>query len=354
MAFVRSKLYIDSDFGHQLKDFRTQYKVKAKDVAVYMGKSAAYISKLEKGEIHHIDREEFVKMTNYISQSEKGYELFCERIIGTMDYEDLDQSTLVNNFDWNERTLPVPDGYCEYVQRKISELNIEILELANYINKNDDLDEEFIREQNIDLISVEKNVWIPYKEADSNNIIRNYIVVEISEQEIKDIIRKEVKKATYLYLYVILYHVFKWQEAKKQLVLNDSVRTNIKRKTTNKLNEFKIYTLSDKTKALSQAHNETEAVQVLNAFDIKNQELVRKLLTGIYYLSEQDVEYANEKLEGIIKNLERTPSFSLAYMALPLEKILDAPYNVKREFLDSVIELIEKCSKIGGSDLQKF
>lgn len=354
MAFIRSKLQIDEEFGLQLKDFRNQYQVKAKDVAAYMDKSAAYVSKLEKGEIHQIDKDEFVKMVNFISSSEDGYQLFCERIIGTMNPEALDSSIVANNFDWLDRTLPIPEEYCIYVKKKFQECDISICEFADYINKNDDLDNKFLKEQKIDLMSVEKNTWFPYYEADSNRVRRLCIIVEITPEDIEEIIQRKTAKTTYLFLYVILYHIYKIQELNKQLFLEESTRVNIKRKTTNKLNEFKIYTLSDKAKFISQARNETELQKILNSFDIKNQELMRELIGGISYLSEQDVEYTNNKLEGVIANLREDPSFSLSYMALPLERLFNMSYKVKKDFLEGVIELIQKCSNSVNDELEKF
>lgn len=354
MALSGSRLHIDEEFGLQLKDFRNQYQVKAKDVAAYMEKSAAYISKLEKGEIRQIDKDEFVKMVNYISSSENGYQLFCERIIGTMNPDALERSTIANNFDWIDRILPVPEEYSIYIKKKIIEDNISFEELADYINKNDDLDNKFLQEHKIDLVSAEKNIWMPYYEADSKTMRRNYIVAKISAKEIEDIVERKENKTTYLYLYIILYHIYKLRELKKHLILEESTRTNIKRKTNNKLNELKIYTLSDKAMAISQANNETELKTVLNSFDLKNQELMNELIRGIYYLSEQDVEYTNSKLEGVIANLRNDPSFSLAYMALPLDKIFALQPKVKRDFLDRVNELIEKSTSVVKDKLEKY
>ena len=73
---MERRIRLDETLGLYLKEFRTQYKVKGKDVAEHIGKSAAYISKLEKGQIQQIDRKEFVKITNYIAKSEEGYFLF--------------------------------------------------------------------------------------------------------------------------------------------------------------------------------------------------------------------------------------------------------------------------------------
>ncbi len=354
MAILRNKLIVDEEFGSQLKDFRNQYKVKAKDVAIYMNKSAAYISKLEKGEIHQIDKEEFVNMVNFISSSPNGYQLFCERIIGTMVPEALDGSTIARNFDWVDRTLPIPEEYCQYINKKLKDANIDITELTNYINMNDDLDERFLQEQGIDKETVEKNSWIPYFEADSKNVKRTLIIVEITEKEVENIVHRRIKKTSYLYLYVILYHIYKMQELDVRLSLKESERINIKRKTSNKLNDFKIYTLSDKAKVISQTNNETELVNVLNTFDIKNQELMRELIDGIFYLSEQDVEYTNSKLEGVLANLREEPSFSLAYMALPLDKMFNLSFKAKKEFLEGVGLLIEKCASAVSTELEKF
>ena len=105
MAIIKNKLHIDEELGLQLKDFRNQFQVKAKDVATHIGKSAAYISKLEKGEIHQIDKEEFVKIVDFISNSESGYQLFCERIIGTMDPESLEFSAIVKNSVEDKRAM---------------------------------------------------------------------------------------------------------------------------------------------------------------------------------------------------------------------------------------------------------
>ena len=69
-----------------------------------------------------------------------------------------------------------------------------------------------------------------------------YNITKISE--IIDIIEHKIQKTSYLFLYVILYHIYKLLELNKHATINDGTRINIKRKTVNKLNQYKIYTLS--------------------------------------------------------------------------------------------------------------
>ena len=61
------KIKLSENIGLQLKEFRTKYKVKGKDIAELLGKSPAYVSKLEKGQIQQIEKDELVKITNYIT-----------------------------------------------------------------------------------------------------------------------------------------------------------------------------------------------------------------------------------------------------------------------------------------------
>ena len=94
------KIKLSENIGLQLKEFRTKYKVKGKDIAELLGKSSAYVSKLEKGQIHQIEKDELVKITNYITQSDEGYYLFCEKIAETADAKELNHNIWLINFDF--------------------------------------------------------------------------------------------------------------------------------------------------------------------------------------------------------------------------------------------------------------
>ena len=63
-----------------------------------LGKSPAYVSKLEKGQIQQIEKDELVKITNYITQSNEGYYLFCEKIAETADAKELDHDICLMKF----------------------------------------------------------------------------------------------------------------------------------------------------------------------------------------------------------------------------------------------------------------
>lgn len=342
----KSKILITPELGARLKDFRNQYKIKAKDVAMMLDKSAAYVSKLEKGEIQQIERLEFERILNFIA-GDDGYKKFIEYVSDLADEEELRESTLLLNFDWLERILPIPEELVEYINSKIEKNKVDIGSLTEYINKNDDLDTAFFEKHNIDKEKVESNVWINYRDVDSNSVRRCFILVNVNQKEIEDILGGIQKKSNYLKVFVILYHIFKLEDLSKCLILQEKDRTLAQQKTEEKLQKYKFYTYASKRKQLLKLQGQFELDDVLSKFDATNGMLTNKLISYISFLSEMDVSYTNIKLEGIINNFEKIdPSFAIAYMAIPLEKLKELPISVKKDFLKGVNELIQKCCDI--------
>ena len=72
-------------------------------------------------------------------------------------------------------------------------------------------------------------------------------------------------------------------------------------------------------------------------------------------LSDYDVDYMNKKMEMINRNLcSKDPSFAVAYMALAVEKLATKPIKIKREFLNGVNELVEKCFNMEDDEFEKY
>ncbi len=341
----RRKLLITPELGTRLKEFRNQFKVKAKDVAEALDKSAAYISKLEKGEIQQIDKKEFIRIVDYITSSNEGYDKFFEYVSDLIDEKELEDSIFYSNFDWIERKLPLPEELITYINEKLEKNNYTIEQLVNYINKNDDIESTFFDEHKIDKNTIENNIWYPYTELDSGNVERAYIWMHLTNEDVEEVLQKKVRKTNYLTIYVILYHIYKLEEIDKRIVLDDTVRKNVRRKTEEKLHSYKFYTLVDKRKKLSQAKGQIEVDNILSKFDNENRMLTTKLIECFSVLSDFDVDYTNMKLRGIINNFEKADlSFAVAFMAISLEKLNDLPHGKKRDFLKGVSELIEKYS----------
>lgn len=351
------KIKLSESIGLQLKEFRTKYQVKGKDIAELLGKSPAYISKLEKGQIQQIEKDELVKITNYITQSNDGYYLFCEKIAEKADAKELDHDIWLLNFDWVDRKLPVTGDLVEEIKQRMKELEISSEELAAYINQNEDLSFEFLLEHKIDPNFVEKNVWVPYQEADSIEHPHTLIFLEVESKKIEAFIDGKIKKCEYIFPYAIVYHLLKWGHKKQGEVLDDALCDSCKEKAEDILLKHKFYSLSVQAKCSAKSSSQEEYFKVLNDFDIDNMEYVSTILSEISFLSKYDVSYTNEKLKSIVENMEKCDSsFVLAYMSLSLAGIKDLQPSLKKKFLQDVIELIKEYSNITetGENIERY
>ena len=247
------KIKLSENIGLQLKEFRTKYKVKGKDIAELLGKSPAYVSKLEKGQIQQIEKDELVKITNYITQSNEGYYLFCEKIAETADAKELDHDIWLMNFDLVDRKLPVPIELVKEIKQRMMELDITSEALATYINQNEDLTFDFLLEHRIDPNAVEKNVWMPYQEADSVEHPHSIIFLEVKGERIQSLIDGKIKKCEYMFPYAIMYHLLKWKYKKQGKALDDSLRDSCKIKAEEILLNYKFYSLSVQARCSEQS-----------------------------------------------------------------------------------------------------
>lgn len=351
------KIKLSEALGLQLKEFRTKYKVRSKDIAELLGKSPAYITKLEKGQIQQVEKEEFVKITNYIAKSEDGYCIFCEIIAEKADVKELKHDILLLNFDLVDRKIPVTNELVEEIKQRMIDLEISSEELAAYINQNEDLSFEFLHEHKIDPNSTEKNVWVSYPEADSIEHPHALIFLEVESEKIQALISGKIKKCEYIFPFAIMYHLLKREYKEQGVILDEAFCDSCKTEAEDILLKNKFYSLSVQARCSAQSSSKEEYMSLLNEFDINKIEYISNILAEINYLAQYDVSYTNEKLKSIVENMkECDSSFVLAYMSLSLTGIKDLQTSIKKKFLQDVVELIKKYSNMAetGENIERY
>ena len=352
-----TKIKLSKSIGLQLKEFRMQHQIKAKDVAYFIGKSPAYISKLEKGQITQINKKELVKITNYITNSDEGYYLFCEKIANTAKPKELEQDIFLLNFDLIDRKLPVSNELVNEIKKRMKSLNVSLEDLTTYINQNEDLGPNFLSEHRININSIEKNIWIPYQEADFTETSRNFILLEYKKERIERFINGELHKCEYMFPFAILHHLLKISCKREGKTLNDNLIKKCQDEAEQILLKYKFYSLAIQSRLSVQSNTEEEYKKLLSNFDIDNMEYISQILNGIQFLSSYDVEYTNQKLKVIVENFEKCDvSFSLAFMATPLLGIKELQPSMKKEFLNEVIKLIDKYAEFANlnNNIEKY
>lgn len=336
------KIKLTPELGAKLKEFRIQYKIKSKDLADYIAKSPAYITKLEKGEILQITREELVTITNFITNSSDGYDVFFEKVTENVDFKSLENDLFFMNFDMVERKVPIPKELIDFIIKKINNLKINVETLTNYINQNEDLGNTFLSDHKINNEDIEVNVWYPYYEADSIDRQRRFIVINYPEGRINDLISYKIKKCEYLFVFVIIYHLLKYESKYKGYELNEKHLNKLSDETDRILSSYKFYSLSVKSKMENQINDTDELNSLMSNFDIENLKYINKILSNIKFLTDYDVDYTNNKLKQIVDNFEvLDKSFILSFMATNLSPLKDISVSKKKEFIKSVTELVD-------------
>lgn len=349
--YMLTKIKLSESIGLQLKEFRTQHQIKAKDIADFIGKSPAYISKLEKGQITQINKKELVKITNFITNSNEGYYLFCEKIASTAEPKEFEQDNFLLNFDLIDRKIPISNELINEIRERMKSLNISLDDLTIYINQNEDLGPDFLSEHRIDINSIEKNIWIPYQEADFTEASRNFILLEYKKERIESLINGKLHKCEYMLPFAILHHLLKISYKREGKTLDDDLIKNCQDEAEQILLKYKFYSLSVQSRLSAQSNTEEEYKKLLSSFDIENMEYISQILSGIQFLSSYDVEYTNKKLKVIVENFKECDvSFALAFMATPLLDIKELQSSMKKEFLNEVRKLIAKYTEFANKN----
>lgn len=334
------KYKVTSNMGAALKNLRTRRNIKAIDVATAINKTGAYISKLEKGVLNTIEEKDLIQIIRTLSNNEDEFNECIQLLLKdtTMEFseEESKNEEWKLNLDLFYRRISVPEKYRTIVQDKLNSLNITIKELADYINSNYDLYSNPAFPNDI-LDKADKNHWY-------FNNGNSYIVVSISEDVLESILYDEEITTNYSILLCILVSLLRLEkyshdEAYKQahIILSD----------------LQIQTLSEKQDIMRTYENINEMHSILDQRENKKlPEADRQLLTSLYNFTKKmnsfavmhDIDYSNKRMNTMLNNFSNDPILFMGYIGVDLTKLKNCDFQIKKEFVNAVKELVEEYS----------
>ena len=303
---LTEKIYINLAIINYLNELRANIRMNMRDMAKAIDKSPAYITKLEKGEIHTM---ELITLSKWI---EKVYGDDIESTINTIDYiygilrtdemtsSKEDSIKSYENFSDAYALISVPDGLKQYINCQIKDLGVN---LENVVDK---------------------------MKSEANDGKFDYEAIECIFQD----------GNTYSEYTTILTILFTINKIKEEMEKEDKI--NIKQI----LNEYEFYSIRERFNHFGRKGYSKD----YSLFD-RN---IDNLVSSFEKISSQDIGYTNKKMESIIKNLNNDLGLSFAYMSLNLSSLSNIPYNIKDEFLHKVKELIEEYSTKGKNRMQIY
>lgn len=319
-----------------LRSIRLQNKIQANKLAAHIGKSPAYISKLENGSIQTITPDELSKILSFISGEEHSTEL-AEQIYASLKLKysakDIEEQLWFINYDTVECRIPLPVSLIEDLVQKIETLGISQQYLCSRINANEALSAEEIADENIPY-----NQWYQGKKGETSQSIK----MKISEAQLSDLLSNKFDLAPYIFVFCIAFYLLKIEKFGDSIFISDEENVALMRETTKYLNSHKFYSISEKNLVLANKQTSEDVHDLLSSFDTENMEYISDILSGFGFATDHNIKHTNEQLKAFSENMHWDLGFMLRIIGLNYKSLEKTSVSNKRQLLSEIEELIRK------------
>lgn len=332
---------VTPELAETLRSIRLQNKVQAKNLASSINKSAAFISKLENGNIQTIDTEELYRILQYISNESNSAEL-ADQIYKSLKFKysskEIEEQLWFINYETVECMLPLPDELIDNFNSRIEDLGLSRQYLLSRINSNEALSQE-----ELDDNSIVCNQWYHYKNKDGNS---QSIKISLSQKQLDDILDKEYDVAPYVFIFVIMFYLLKIEQYGSLIMLTDEDNNALMRKTTNELNSYKFLSISEKNLVLAEKQTKEEIQELLSSFDNDNIEIINDILYGFRFASNHNIKSTNDQLQRFERNMRWDLGFMLRVISLEFLNLEKTSVSNRKNLLTEIEALIKKYSDL--------
>lgn len=330
-----TKIELTIDMADTLREMRLQKKIASKDIAIELGRSPSYFSKLEKGSIKSISAEELdrilILLLPDLDTPGKRIEAFAQFHLKKYGVE-ADQKVWFANIDKVYRQIPIPNGLIVDVNELLVEHKISIESLVYRINLNEELCEE-------DLNNIELSVNELFLCSDDGSIAAK---MELELNYVRDILEGKIKVCNYLSMQAIVYYLFKMILFPADHIFSDNDWIRLQKEWEGLLDKHKFFTLTRKELLLSHARSKSETQNILNEFDIENQGVINTLLSYLKLASDMNIVATTEALKQLINNFEWDYNFMIKLFGFDFASIEECSYTNKVEMLKEIKEILSK------------
>ncbi len=334
---------VTPELSDTLRSLRTQSKIQSQSLATHIGKSPAYITKLENNNIKSIDLDVLYDILGYLSSDASPIDL-AEQIYKTLKIKysakEIEDQLWFVNFEEVKCLLPVPESLIDEINALIEELHISRQYLLNRINANEALSEE---EKNNP--SFPDNQWVRTETKD-NGDFHNSVKINLTIEYLDSLLDKKRDISQYLYMRAIVFYLLKKKQFGDATDIDVNQYKTLLHDTVTILNSHKYYSISEKNRIISETRSSKEIRNLMNAFDIKNQNIISDILSGFQVASEQNIKLVNEQLEMLAKNMHWDLGFVLRLISIDYSKLDQISFSLKKELLFNIEELVEKYKNV--------
>ena len=332
---------VTTSLAETLRSIRLQNKIQAKDLASHLGKSPAFISKLENGLIQTIDTKELYSILEFISGTESSIQL-AEQIYKSLNLKystkEIEEQLWFVNYETVDCLLPIPDSLIDEFNSRINHLEITRQYLLKRINANEALtDEEKLNE------SIPFNQWYHPDQKDGS---AQSIKIKLSAEDFCKILDKDYDVAPYVFIFCILFYLLKIEKYSDTTIITEEQNKELMQETTTILNSYKFLSISEKNRLIAETQTKNEIQEVLSSFDNDYINILNDILTGFQLASEQNIKSTNEQLKAFSENMHWDLGFMLRIISISFTSLKETSISNRKKLLSEIEELVKQYSEL--------
>ncbi|MBQ6622037.1 MAG: helix-turn-helix domain-containing protein [Mogibacterium sp.] len=328
------KFKVTPELATLIRTIRMQNGISSKDLAEAIGRSPSYVTKLEKGAVRTIRKDELTEILSYITEGEDFYEDKFPAIIRTLSTiltpENMILQTWLLQYDSYERPIRLPEALTEVLRDKMARVGIEAEELAEIINANEDV-------RDGQKLPVNEVVIMDYPQG---QVLR--IRASVTPEEIRRLCTEKEPVTNYGTLYSILFILVKLEKYGRIGFMEPPQAREVLQETGRILAYHEVYSLTKYGQVLASGEFQSSQMLVLNTFETANSNTINGILEIFRKMGEIDRMQAMETSDQFLANLEWDPAFMMKIVGMRFDRIGNMSYSNRKKLLAEIAGLVEK------------
>ncbi len=319
------KYEVTPELAKLIKTMRVQNEVSAKDLAEHIGKSRSYISKLESGSIHTIDRDLLTQVLSIASRGDSFYDdvlsIAVKILRSTIDPERIVDQMWLFGYDVVERVIAVPPAMALDMANNLANAGISASDLVAFSNAN--IDSQIPP-------SFPANEFFLENHGGRRRLLMR---INITEDDVSTVLNRKNAHITYFMLYTIVHAMFRLRAhptTTTKLPVDEAA--DILRRVASYMDRWNIHSLIGYSHFLSSdefiAHQMPLAQNREDVFD--------RIAQRLRVIASYDAAHTAEQMSAFEATLEWDPAFAMKIMEMPFAHLGDMSFSNKRKLLSEL------------------
>lgn len=337
-----AKFEVTPELAAILRASRAQYGLTAKEVAEHIGKSQAFISRLEKADLKTIKEMDLTNILSYIYSKDKDgrgdLDSVLEKVYKTVQLylsdNEIENQLWWDNYDTVYRIIPIPSKLSQDLKNRLSNLHLSVSDLCQRINANEGIKPIENKDE------YPFNVWTA--RVVNHKLDFYFIKMHVTVKSINDILSQEQTGTNYVTMLAISYYLSKIEKFGTVVDISEEDNRAIMKEAKAYLNRYKFFSITEKSKLARISDSKEWQDSLLSSFDLENAERINDLNNAYKVFAELDIERCNKSLDIFIKNIQWDIGFMASLTSINFHQFKNISYTNKRKILSEIRDIVKK------------